>query len=67
VALGNRVFAIGGHDGVANVKTIEEYHSINNSWTSKTPSMFVGRHHARAVSVPAIWFDHLPGGCKGVL
>ena len=66
VALNSRVFAVGGLAG-SNVAIIEEYHSHNNSWTTKTPTLNVGRHHARAVSVPASWFDHLPGGCKGVI
>jgi len=67
VSLNSRVFAIGGYTAGSNTGIVEEYHWYNNSWTTKDSSLIEGRSHARSVSVPAKWFDHLPGGCKGVL
>jgi len=60
------VFAVGGYNG-ANVAFVEEFDVDDKSWTTMAFSLIQGRHHGRAVSVPATWFQHLPGGCKGVI
>ena len=66
VTLGSRVLAIGGYNG-ANVPVVEEFHVDNSSWTTKSYNLIQGRHHTRAVAVPASWFENMPGGCKGVI
>jgi hypothetical protein len=48
----SRVFAVSGYNG-ANVAFVEELHVGDKSWTTKASSLTQGRHHARAVYVPA--------------
>ena len=59
------MFLIGGYNS-GNIKFVEEYDYDQNIWTTKGPAFLQARHHTRAVSVPASWFAHLPGGCSGV-
>ena len=56
---------VGGYD-IDNVPFVEEYHYDQNVWTTKGPVLLQPRHHSKVISVPANWFNHLPGGCLGV-
>ena len=67
VVLGSRIFALNGWTWSANVPTVEEYHTLNNSWTKITAPLITPRHRSRTISVPASWFSNFTGGCKGVL
>jgi hypothetical protein len=67
VALGSRVFVLNGWTGSANVPTVEEFHTLNNSWTKITAPLITPRHRSRTISVPASWFSNFTGGCKGVM
>jgi len=59
--LGNRVFVLAGSNFV------EEYVIANSSVTNSSyPYPFLPNPVPSATAVPALWFSHLPGGCKGV-
>ena len=67
VALGSRVLVMGGYTGATSVGAVEEYLIQQNVWKQTQYGLMTPRHVARAVPVPAAWFNHLPGGCKGVM
>ena len=61
MTLGNRVYLMGSLNA-----PVEEYNIEQNSWTKMQYDLMTPRYLAKAVSVPAAWFNHLPGGCNGV-
>jgi hypothetical protein len=66
--LGKRVFALAGWGlPYSMTNTVEEYHYGNRSWTLITNSMFQERRYFAAISVPALFFQNVKGGCVGVL
>ena len=64
VALGSRVFAVGGYP---NEKIVEEFISSTKSWITVEATVLVGRRDHSMISVPAELFAHLPGGCTGIM
>ena len=64
VALGSRIFAIGGSN---TVNVTEEFHYDNNTWSPIETKLLTlhGGHHG-VIALPAKMFEHLPGGCVGV-
>jgi hypothetical protein len=59
--LGNRIFVLAGSN------LVEEYVIGNSSVTNSSyPYPYVWSYVPSATAVPAQWFSHLPGGCKGV-
>ena len=48
------------------VPTSEEYHYDNRSWTILSSTLKLARMSYGAISVPAVLFKNLPGGCQGV-
>jgi len=68
VSLGTRVFALAGWGlPYSMTNTVEEYHYNNRSWTLVKNSMIQQRRYFGAMSVPALLFKNIPGGCSGVL
>ncbi len=68
VALGSRVFALAGWGAPSEMtNTVEEYHYDNKSWTMVPESMIQQRRYFGAISVPAVLFKNIPGGCSGVM
>ena len=60
------MFVIGGHSGGVNTRLVEEYLANFDTWTTSATPLIQSRHLAKAVSVPAHWFNYLPGGCNGI-
>jgi hypothetical protein len=69
VALGSRVFAVGGNwkpSSSALSATAEEYNAGSGSWSLANSSMISGRKNFAILSLPALLFADLPQGCTGV-
>jgi len=70
--LGNRVFAIGGHDGGKVLDTVEEYLVSQDKWEAKGVKLPGARHVQSAVTLSVDLFDSanlytpLEEGCIGV-
>jgi hypothetical protein len=69
VALGKRVFAIGGNSvpSPANLSaTVEEYDIEMGTWSLVNTPLIGARMNFATLSLPAAAFPNLPEGCKGV-
>ena len=60
------MFVIGGHNANGNTGLVEEYLASVDKWTTSATPLIQSRHLAKAVSVPAHWFNYLSGGCNGI-
>ncbi len=69
ISIGSRVFAMGGWGIPATLttKTVEEYHYNNRSWTLLSNSMIQARRYVGALTVPALLFRDIAGGCVGTI
>jgi hypothetical protein len=69
VALGKRVFAIGGNSAPSPTNlsaTVEEYDTPMGTWSLVNATLITARMNFGVLSLPAALFSHLPQGCKGV-
>ena len=67
VAIGQRLIVmVGVEAGNAPIYSSEEYHYENRSWTVLSTTLQSFRLSYAAISVPAILFRNMPGGCLGV-
>jgi hypothetical protein len=57
---------VGVESGNAPIYTSEEYHYDNRSWTVLGSTLQFFRLSYAVVSVPAMLFKNMPGGCVGV-
>ena len=64
MALGKRVFAVGG-PGIFS-SSVEEFNYNLGTWSMSTWSLLQGRKNVGVISIPAVWFKHFPAGCVGV-
>jgi hypothetical protein len=64
VAIGQRVFAIGGiQSGIA----AEEYIYETDTWSNVEATLFIGPIYSSALSIPAALFNHRAFGCVGLV
>ncbi len=69
VALGKRVFAIGGNSApypTSLSATVEEYNIKMGTWSLVQTPLLNARVNFAALSLPAVIFSYLPQGCMGV-
>ena len=69
VALGKRVFAIGGNWNPSPTSlsaTVEEYDTEMGTWSLVNVNLKGARINFAVMSLPATLFSHLPQGCMGV-
>jgi len=63
VVLGKRVFAIGG----GPFADTEEFDYESGTWTTLEPELVMPRRIHSIIALPADLFQHLPGGCEGII
>jgi hypothetical protein len=63
VALGNRIFSIGGYD---DPMLVEEFDFSSRTWKSVETPLLQPRWYHSVIPMSAEVFAHLPGGCQGV-
>ena len=62
-----RVFVLAGWGGnLGHTNTVEEYHYDSGTWTLVPNLMVQPRRYFGAITVPALLFRDIPGGCVGV-
>lgn len=66
VTVGSRVIALPGIDSAGVVKNyVEEFDYETKTWTVLDAKLKQGRSGYAALSVPALMFKDMPGGCTG--
>ena len=69
VALGKRVFAIGGNSNPSPTSlaaSVEEYNTEMGTWSLVSTPLLKARVNFAALSLPAAIFSYLPQGCMGI-
>ena len=66
VALGKRVFFMGGRNATSDTDKVEEFHLANKSWTIVDQKMGMAKRHFRAISIPAFLYQNEIENCTGV-
>ena len=67
VSVGQRIIVLTGQNSSTLVEpSVEEYHYDNRSWEVLSTTLKLARTSHAAISVPAVLFKNLPGGCQGI-
>jgi hypothetical protein len=68
--LGKKIYAVGGTEFLTSSISsdlIESYDEITGTWTKAAFRLSQPKRNFDALVVPASLFQHLPGGCQGVI